>query len=122
MAGLSSSFIRPALTPAQNAAKILRDMGLSPVMAITDFLEAIRRTTMESIERTYGTAWVRAAKVEYVLTVPAMWSDSAKNLMVQAVEKAGFGTHCVDFNLISESEALAQYTFKVTQPYNVNVS
>jgi len=46
-----------------------------------------------------------------------MWDDSAKYLMVQAAEKAGFGKHRTDFNLINEPESAAAYTLREIQ-YN----
>lgn len=62
---------------------------------------------------------VQDSKVEYILTIPAIWSDSAKALMVKAAENAGFGSHQVDFNLISELECAAAYTLKETGPNNL---
>lgn len=121
-AGPSDSFTPPANTPAQSTAKKLQELGLTPVAVISDFLSAIRETTVASIEGTYPADLVRETKVEYVLTVPAMWSDSAKSHMVRAAEAAGFGTHRVDFDLVSEPEAAASYTLKVMQPHNLNVS
>lgn len=92
-------------TPAQQTAVRLRQLGIEPVEVITDFLAAVRKISVESIERAYETDWVRGAKISYVLTVPAIWSDPAKALMVQAAEAAGYGDHRVGFNLVSEPEA-----------------
>ena len=69
---------------------------------VTDFLAAVRETTLAYIERRYGTEWILPTRKECVLTVPALWSDGAKSLMVQDAQDAGFGVHRVDFNLISE--------------------
>ncbi|KAF8544623.1 hypothetical protein BDD12DRAFT_723315 [Trichophaea hybrida] len=101
-------------------AQKLQLLNISAVTAVTDFLSAVRTTTVESIERTYDAEWVRESKIEYVLTVPAIWSDSAKSRMVQAAKEAGFGTHRVDFNLVSEPEAAAAYALKVIQPHNLS--
>jgi hypothetical protein len=114
--------LTPAMTPAGRAAQKLREMKILPVTAVTNFLSGIRRTIVASIERLYPVEYVGAIKIEYVLTVPAMWSDSAKDLMVEAVETAGFGKNRVDFNLISEPEAVALYSFEVIQPNTLNVS
>lgn len=120
--GLSTTFTPPTVTPAQKTAQQLQRLNISPVNVVTDFLSAVRETTVASIERTYDPTWVRENKKEYVLTVPAIWSDAAKSLMVQAAQDAGFGTHRVDFNLISEPEAAASHTLKAIQPNNLNVS
>jgi molecular chaperone DnaK (HSP70) len=121
-AGLSDSFTPPANTPAQKTAKKLQELGLTPIAVISDFLEAIKNTTMTSIKDSYPADVVTGTKIEYVLTVPAIWSDSAKSLMVQAAEAAGFGTHRVNFDLVSEPEAAASYTLKIMQPHNLKVS
>jgi hypothetical protein len=42
--------------------------------------------------------------------------------MVQAAQKAGFGSHRVNFNLVSEPESAAAYTLKAIQPNDLNVS
>jgi hypothetical protein len=65
--------------------------------------------------------WVRNAEIEYVLTVPAIWTDSAKDLMVKAAKNAGFGKHRLNFNLVSEQEAAAAYTLRAIQPNHLNV-
>jgi hypothetical protein len=47
--------------------------------------------------------------------------DSAKNMMFQAAQKAGYGVHRVNFHLVSESEAAAAYTLRANQPNDLNV-
>jgi molecular chaperone DnaK (HSP70) len=118
----SATFNPPTTTPAHKTAQKLQLLNMSAVTVVTDFLSAVRTTTIESIERTYDAEWVQESKIEYVLTVPAIWSDSAKSLMVQAAKEAGFGTHRVDFNLVSEPEAAAAHALRVIQPHNLNVS
>jgi hypothetical protein len=110
------------VSPTQRTAQKLRELKISPVTAVTDFLSAIRRTTVASIEKVYPAEYVGVTNIEYVLTIPANWSDSAKNLMVRAVEGAGFGTHRIDFNLIGEPEAIAVYILNALQPNALNVS
>jgi len=119
--GSPTAFNPPAITPAHKTAEKLQSLNMSAVTVVTDFLSAVRTTTVNSIEQTYDAEWVRELKIEYVLTVPAIWSDSAKSLMVQAAKAAGYGNHRVDFNLVSEPEAAAAYALKVIQP-NLNVS
>jgi molecular chaperone DnaK (HSP70) len=89
---------------------------------VSDFLKSVLEITKSSIERTYDTRFVYDSTVEYVLTIPAIWSDSAKSLMVQAAESAGFGSHRDDFNLVSEAESAAAYTLKAIQPNNLKES
>ena len=48
--------------------------------------------------------------IEYILTVPAVWSDKAKSDTLQCASKAGFGSTS-KIRLITEPEAAAIYTF-----------
>lgn len=105
-----------ATSPAVKTSAQLRQLGLQPVDVIEDFLCSVRKIVHESMENTYHRAFVNDSNVEYVLTIPAIWSDSAKALMVSAAQKAGYGQHRVDFHLVSEPEAAAAYTLKVIQP------
>jgi len=114
-------FVPPTTTPAEKTAQQIQKLGMSPLTVITDFLASVRKVAIASIERTYEVKWVRESKIEYVLTVPAIWDDAAKNSMVQAVQNAGFGKHRKDFNLISEPESAAAHTLKTIQPNHMNV-
>lgn len=105
-------------SPAVKTAAELRRLGIQPVEVIQDFLSAIRKIVCENMENTYHREFVADSKVEYVITIPAIWSDSAKALMVQAARKAGYGQHRVDFHLLSEPEAAAAHTLKVIQPHD----
>jgi molecular chaperone DnaK (HSP70) len=114
-------FTRPITTPAHQTEEKLQQMGIEPVTVVADFLSHVRDITVESIARTYGPDWIRNAEIEWVLTVPAIWTDTATDLMVQAATKARFGRHRYDFNLVSEPEAAAAYTLKAIQPNDLNV-
>jgi molecular chaperone DnaK (HSP70) len=120
ISGSSSISSTQAINPAQVTAEKLRQLKIQPVTVVADFLTGVRNVTLASIEGTYGEK--RAKKVHYVLTIPAIWSDVAKSLMIQAAEKAGFGKHRVDFELIGEPESAAAYTLKAIQPNNLSVS
>jgi hypothetical protein len=112
----------PSDTPIQvlETADRLQRHGLSLVDTITDFLKSVLELIEENMNRAYG-HWAREAKRLFIMTVPAMWEDYAKALMIQAAENAGFGTHRIDFKLISEPESAASYTLKAIQPNHLNV-
>jgi hypothetical protein len=118
----STSFTPPAVTPAHKTFRKLQEIDIDTVTVIADFLSSILKVTKTSMEHTYKFNWVPSSLVEYVLTIPAMWSDSARDLMVQAAEKAGFGKHRKDFNLVSEPESAAAYTLKTMEHSNLSVS
>lgn len=115
-------FTPPSTTPAQKTAQTLQELRIPPVTVVSDFLKSVLEITTASIERTYDSRFVCDSMVEYVLTIPAIWSDSAKALTVQAAESAGFGIHRDDFNLVSEPESAAAYTLKAIQPNNLKAS
>ncbi|KAF8243757.1 actin-like ATPase domain-containing protein [Wilcoxina mikolae CBS 423.85] len=119
--GPSTSFSHPKATPADKTARKLQEFEIAPVTVVTDFLRSVLEITKASMERTYDAQWVRSSTTEYVLTVPAIWSDAAKALMIDAAEAAGFGTHRENFNFIGEPESAAAYTLRAIQPNHLKV-
>lgn len=107
-------------TPERRTALQLEELHTQPVTVVADFLRSVRDVTVASLERSYETQWVQRTKVEYILTVPAIWTDAAKSHMIKAAEDAGFGAHRVDFHLVSEPESAASYTLKAIQPNNLS--
>ena len=87
---------------------------------VSDYLTQLYKHTMETLTRRYGETFMSMTKVQFVLTVPAVWSDSAKNATLQAAEKAGMGK-VGDLKIISEPEAAAVYTLKTVQSSNVKI-
>ncbi|EWC48311.1 hypothetical protein DRE_07770 [Drechslerella stenobrocha 248] len=108
-------FVSPLETAAQ-----LRKYNKNVVDAVSDYLTAIYKHTMDTLGRRYGDSFMQSTKVEFVLTVPAVWSDAAKNATLQAAERAGMGNRH-DLRLISEPEAAAVYTLKAIQPNHLKV-
>ncbi|KAL7276607.1 hypothetical protein RUND412_000411 [Rhizina undulata] len=103
-------------TPVAKTAIQLARFKLPPVDVVTDYLRALREHTLSVIETRFGVEFIRRTKTEYMLTVPAVWSDSAKALTMKAAKNAGFGEHETDFNLIGEPEAAAAYSLHAIQP------
>ena len=108
-------FISPLETAAQ-----LRSYRKTVSDAVADYLTEIYKHTMDTLRKRYGDSFVRTAKVEFVLTVPAVWSDSAKNATLMAAERAGMGRSS-ELRLISEPEAAAVYTLKAIQPNHLKL-
>jgi molecular chaperone DnaK (HSP70) len=108
-------FVSPLETAAQ-----LRKYDRTVMDAVTDYLTKIYEHTMETLTRRYGETFMSSTKVDFVLTVPAVWSDAAKNATLQAAEKAGMG-HRHELKLISEPEAAAVYTLKTIQPSGLKI-
>jgi len=108
-------FVSPLETAAQ-----LRKCEHTVMDAVSDYLTKIYEHTMETLQRRYGETFVSQTPVEFVLTVPAVWSDAAKNATLQAAERAGMGKRH-ELKLISEPEAAAVYTLKTIQPNGLKV-
>jgi hypothetical protein len=108
-------FVSPLETAAQ-----LRKYEKTVMEAVTDYLSMLYKHTMETLTRRYGETFMSMTKVQFVLTVPAVWSDSAKDATLKAAEKAGMGNRH-DLKLISEPEAAAVYTLKAIQPNHLKI-
>ncbi|KAL4861100.1 hypothetical protein BDV12DRAFT_204359 [Aspergillus spectabilis] len=67
----------------------------------------------EVIERRLGVA-IKDSTLKFVLTVPAVWSDKAKDATLRAAIKAGIPTQSVSH--VSEPEAAALYAMRAIQP------
>ena len=61
---------------------------------------------------------IAVTSVEYMVTVPAVWSDTAKNATLTAAKKAGIGPIVY---MISEPEAAAIYALKAMEQIQSNV-
>ena len=108
----SNTLNSPNRAPAHDTAESLRNINKAPVTVVADFLRLVREVTGNSIEDMYGAAVLHGSKLEYVLTIPAIWSNSAKARMVEAAKDAGYGLHRKDFNLIGEPESAAVYVLR----------
>ncbi|KAF9090560.1 hypothetical protein BGX27_002222, partial [Mortierella sp. AM989] len=79
--------------------------------AISDYLRAIHDYVAEKILQEFGKSYSRHS-FRYCLTVPAMWSDRAKDVMRKAAIRANLVTesdHPNRLMLVSEPEAAALY-------------
>ncbi|GAB7329544.1 hypothetical protein MBLNU13_g01308t2 [Cladosporium sp. NU13] len=83
--------------------------------AVSDFLSELYKHTLETLTRRYGEAFMATTPCSFVITVPAVWSDAAKNATLQAAERAGMGKKH-ELMMISEPEAAAVYALKMTPP------
>ncbi|KAI9250222.1 hypothetical protein BDA99DRAFT_608517 [Phascolomyces articulosus] len=85
--------------------------GLTPVQAVADYLGVLHKHTLEELKRGFAKNY-DTETFRYCLTVPAVWSDKAKQLMRQAAIQAGLISASDPSDrliLISEPEAAALY-------------
>ncbi|KAI5794262.1 hypothetical protein DFH27DRAFT_127268 [Peziza echinospora] len=85
--------------------------GKGPLDLVTDYLSSIHKHTTTILERTYPLSvteqFGKQTPIKYCLTVPAVWSDKAKELTKQAARRAGMCELSSEIRLITEPEAAA---------------
>jgi hypothetical protein len=73
-----------------------------------DYLTCVHKYVMEVFfPQKFGSVFLRNQQISYVITVPAIWKDSAKALTRQAAVRAGIPD--AKLELITEPEAAALY-------------
>ncbi|KAF3177011.1 hypothetical protein TWF788_007858 [Orbilia oligospora] len=95
--------------------------GLDVMDVCTDFLHALYIHTMETLYRKKGNHVMEITQVDFVLTVPAVWNDGAKQRTQKCAENAGFANgHRL--TMISEPEAAAVFCIKNQDAHNIKAS
>ncbi|KAG6016208.1 hypothetical protein E4U43_004060 [Claviceps pusilla] len=99
---------RPLYLPSKNIKKELQSLPKKPFEIAADFIGAIYEHALEEISKTVPKAYMDMCDKEFVLSVPAVWSDAAKNATLKAAELAGIEPVTV----VKEPEAAALYSIK----------
>ncbi|KAI9776186.1 MAG: hypothetical protein M1839_000507 [Geoglossum umbratile] len=86
--------------------------GREPVEIVTDYLTGIKDHVLDNLRIDCGSTLFEKLVLDVVLTIPAVWSDKAKDLMFQAVTRSGFVGDKGRIKMITEPEAAATYTLK----------
>lgn len=84
-------------SPVGEAAKIFRELSLDAngptkqaVDIVADYLAQIKEHLVKNLDQRYSRFVWETLPITLVVTVPAVWSDAAKNRTLYAVRKAGF--------------------------------
>lgn len=104
--------------PSLRAKKLLESLRKSPIDISAEYLKKVLEHVDQNLERRFGPAVNEMGK-KYVLTVPAVWTDKAKDATMKVAIKAGINVH--QLSLLSEPEAAALYTLQVIQPNTIKV-
>ncbi|KAF2642545.1 hypothetical protein P280DRAFT_548006 [Massarina eburnea CBS 473.64] len=87
-----------------------------PVDVVAAFLKEVKDHLLKNLDRQYGPELWRTLPITLVVTVPAVWSDAAKDRTMRAVSQAGFDTSAFPqlkrIVTTTEPEAAAIYTIK----------
>ncbi|KAL7948670.1 hypothetical protein V8C42DRAFT_351698 [Trichoderma barbatum] len=105
---LDTSQPRPKYLPNIDVESEISKLPKPPVEIAADFIRAIHKHAILEMEKTLTAEYVASCLKDYVMTVPAVWSDAAKNATLQAAELAGLSP----VHLIKEPEAAALWTTK----------
>jgi molecular chaperone DnaK (HSP70) len=110
-----SSYLDPTqIEKAERLAQFSKRLGkLPPNRQISDavsrYLSALREVALDRMKADWGEDFQTSTPIEYILTVPAVWSDKAKSDTLYCASQAGFGS-VGKIRLITEPEAAAIYT------------
>ncbi|KAL2060461.1 hypothetical protein VTL71DRAFT_9492 [Oculimacula yallundae] len=89
----------------RDASKLLKSLNKSPEEVVSDYLKVLWDYTMEDIKQEVKEDnWKRDYALKVVITVPAMWSDAAKDKTKKAALMAGMPDN---ITMITEPEAAA---------------
>ncbi|KAL4880679.1 hypothetical protein BJY04DRAFT_190593 [Aspergillus karnatakaensis] len=96
------------------ARRMMKDMGKTAVGLISDYLTALWRHTLETINKALGEFVVDGLRFHVVITVPAIWKAYARQAMRDAVKSAGIlkkrKAGETTLNFVPEPEAAALST------------
>lgn len=95
--------------------------GHSPEALVKDYLTALRNHAETILRYKLQQSALTSTPVEYVLTVPAVWSESAQASTRCCAEKAGMGTGS-SLHIITEPEAAAMYALDAMDPHNIKIA
>ncbi|RDL33958.1 uncharacterized protein BP5553_08326 [Venustampulla echinocandica] len=108
---------RPIYLPESTAKADLKKLGKPPVDVAADFIGAVYKHALAKIEASIPSDYFLMCQKQFVLSVPAVWSDKAMNTTLIAAKQAGI--HPI--TLIKEPEAAAMYTLHTLQEKSLAV-
>ena len=74
----------PIYLPASNTAAELKRLGKPAVEVAADYISAIYKHAMGRIESKMPADYLQMCQKKFVLSVPAVWSDKAKDTTLKA--------------------------------------
>ncbi|KAL9130078.1 MAG: hypothetical protein Q9217_001637 [Psora testacea] len=84
----------------------------------TDYLSSLRTHTEEVLKHKLPASIIKSTPIEYIITVPAVWSDTAQAKTRSCAFNAGMGK---DLQIISEPEAAAIYALHAMDPHSIQI-
>ncbi|KAF9878787.1 hypothetical protein CkaCkLH20_03687 [Colletotrichum karsti] len=89
---------------------------------VTDYISALGEHLLYTLREKLGEQVVKTTPLEFVVTVPAIWSDLAKEKTKLACQRAsGLSKSKAPIHLVSEPEAAAIYALHGLDPHGLKV-
>ncbi|KAI4753714.1 actin-like ATPase domain-containing protein [Aureobasidium sp. EXF-3400] len=98
----------PSYVSRQDLSNLLVHWDKSAEQAVSDYLTALYSHVKKRFEKRFP-MMMATIQIDIVITVPAVWSDAAKDATMRAAMKAGMGKNSF---MVSEPEAAAIYAIK----------
>ena len=127
---LDTKWFKLGLDPSQHQgiSNLVRDhhdstaaspgYNLTTENLVTDYLTALRKHTERILHYKIPQIALQSTRIEYIITVPAVWRDTAKAKTRFCAEHAGMSLG-PKHQLISEPEAAATYALKELDPHDL---
>ncbi|OQE16192.1 hypothetical protein PENSTE_c025G09627 [Penicillium steckii] len=103
--------------PAIESEILIQKMSQPPVRFAGEYLNKIVSHAKSILGRRVLGKSMNSMDIHYIVTVPAVWSDKAKDLTMQAATLADMPQN--NLYLLSEPEAAAVYTIRAIQPNSI---
>ncbi|KAJ6066964.1 actin-like ATPase domain-containing protein [Penicillium canescens] len=102
--------------PSLASKALLAQYGKDAVQASGEYLGHLVLHVRDTLQRRFGDA-ANSMELKFVLTVPAVWSDKAKDATLRAAIMAGIDSQQI--SLVSEPEAAALHSLRTIQPNSI---
>lgn len=109
----ASEYDDPGLKKAIGSGMMKLPQGRTAKEIVTTYLRGLNTMYQGVVTEKFGQAYFDNLPVDFWLTVPATWSDAAKQLTLEAARDAGFASRPHDrVRLITEPEAAAHLALR----------
>lgn len=96
----------------------LHTAGKTTLQVITDYHSQLRDVATDELNKRFSAGLLSTNEIHWVLTVPAVWSDAAKQTTTDAAKAAGIDTN---LHIISEPEAAAIWSLATMHSRDVQI-
>lgn len=70
---------KPIYVPEMDTTAVLKKLGKAPIVVVSEYLNALFSHAKMKIAAHYLPGYLASSRKQYVITVPAVWSDQAKD-------------------------------------------